>query len=440
MFMLHALRRSSHRASGTDLIEGPGSFSGVSLLPAVTDGLLSRTVDVRAIYRSNPWLYAVVELIARSYSRMPPKVYQPDSDGISVRASGRGAQLEQTLRRPGRGMSWQDLQRGTARDKLVRGNALWVVHSDSAGLVSGFERVPWQFVNVRDYSGERLYSDARAYADPGRRWTSDEVIHFGLGEGDYTCADSPIQSLSSTLALFDAVYTHLISYFGNSARPSAHFKVDPAASDTVLQQTAEYIREFFAGPAQAGRVLITSADWVQMSDAPDNAAVIDLAKQSREEICGVYGVAPPLVGILDRAIQSNVRELREMVTRDTVGPYVEGFDGAFNAQLFANNPLYRRYWRETETAAWLKADLEGSAATYPNQLRIMTVNELRRTKNLQPLDDPAADLPWYPNGASEPVDTPAHDDTADPAPQSKKARKRPSASQLSLPVGDDLEE
>lgn len=403
MFMLQALRKS-HRAASViegELLPGPS----VGFLPALDVGLLSRQVDVRAIYRSNPWLYAVVELIARSYSRMPPKIYQPGPDGVTVRArTGRGGQLEGVLRRPGRGISWQDLQRGTARDKLIRGNALWVVHADSAGLVEGFERVPWQYVNVSTVGGEALYVDTRysgsaSYSD--RRWTADKVIHFGLGEGDYFCADSPIQSLSSTLALFDAVYTHLIAYFGHSARPSAHFKVDPKASDAVLTKTAEYIRDFFAGPANAGKVLITSAEWQQMSDAPDNARVIELAKQSREEICGVYGVAPPLVGILDRAIMSNVRELREHTTRDTVGPYVEGFDGAFNAQLFANWPLYRRFWRETETAAHLKADLEGSAASYPNQLRIMTVNELRATKNLPALDDPAADLPWYPNGASD---------------------------------------
>jgi phage portal protein BeeE len=293
---------------------------------------------------------------------------------------------------------------------------------------------------VQELGGEVLYRDTRysqtlTYSD--RSWTSDQVIHFGMGEGDFFFADSPIQSLSSTLALFDAVYTHLISYFGHAARPSAHFKVDPHASDAVLTKTAEYIRDFFAGPANAGKVLITSAEWQQMSDAPDNARVIELAKQSREEICGVYGVAPPLVGILDRAIMSNVRELREHTTRDTVGPYVEGFDGAFNAQLYANHPLYRRFWRETETSAHLKADLEGSAATYPNQLRIMTVNELRQTKNLPRLDDAAADLPWYPNGPSDSSGAEGAESETPTASALTPARRRKNPDQLSLP---DIEE
>ncbi len=176
-------------------------------------------------------------------------------------------------------------------------------------------------------------------------------------------------------------------------------RVGGVEDDEVVDQVAAQIKEYFVGPANAGRILITSAEWQSMSDDPDHSKVIELAKQSREEICGVYGVAPPLVGILDRAIMSNVRELREHTTRDTVGPYVEEADASFNAQLQYHHPLYKRWWLESETAANLKADLEGSAATFPNQLRIMTIDELRERRGLKPLNiEGLTDVPWAPNG------------------------------------------
>lgn len=388
-------------ASSTLIQGGSGLNGGIQMLPTVGNDVLSRFVDVSTIYRTNPWLLAVVGLLARTHSRLPAKIYQRDREGDQVRATGRGGDLEQILRQPGRGMSGVDLVKATSRDKHIRGNALWRLHTTSLGEITGIERIPWRFVQVLDHSGDVAYRDTRHTAGDHRAytWLPSEVIHFGRWESDSAIAESPITSLSSTLALFDAVYTHLLSYFGRSARPSGHFKIAPEADDTVVDEVARQIKEYFIGPANAGRILITSAEWQTMSDDPDHSKVIELAKQSREEICGAYGVAPPLVGILDRAIMSNVRELREHTTRDTSGPYVEEHDASFNAQLQYHHPLYKRWWLESETAAYLKTDLEGSAATFPNQLRIMTIDELRQRRSLKPLNiEGLTDVPWAPNG------------------------------------------
>lgn len=388
-------------ASSTLIQGGSGLNGGIQMLPTVGSDVLSRFVDVSTIYRTNPWLLAVIGLLSRTHSRLPPKMYQRDRDGHQVRATGRGKDLELILRQPGRGMSGLALMKGTSRDKHIRGNALWRLHTTSLGEITGIERIPWRFTQVLDHSGEVAYRDTRHAHGDHRAYTflPSEVIHFGRWESDTAINESPISALSSTLALFDAVYTHLISYFGRSARPSGHFHVAPEADDEVVDEVARQIKEYFVGPANAGRILITSAEWQTMSDNPDHSKVIELAKQSREEICGVYGVAPPLVGILDRAIMSNVRELREHTTRDTVGPYVEEADASFNAQLQYHHPLYKRWWLESETAANLKADLEGSAATFPNQLRIMTIDEVRIRRGLKPLNiEGLTDVPWAPNG------------------------------------------
>lgn len=394
------------RIAGSLFIDGGTVDStSIQMLPALDSALWARTVDVGVIYKTNPWLTAVVDLIARSYARMPPKVYRTDGDGFDERVSGgRGRRLETTLRTPGRGMSWVRLRKTTARDRLIRGNALWLIHSDDGVTWTGVERIPWRAVSVRETGGEVLYTDTRYTSGDWRAhtYTADRVIHFGLGDSDSgsPVAESRVQSLSSTLALFDAVYTHLISYFGRSARPSAHFAVDPSVSPQVLEQVTQTIRDYYSGPNNAGRILVSSSKFESMQDSPDHSRVIELAKQSREEICGAFGVSPPLVGILDRAIMSNVRELREHVTRDTAGPYIEEMDQDVNAQLAAYWPAYRGVWVQSESAAILKSDIEGSAATYPNQLRIMTPNELRQRKGLKPLDDPEANKLWSPNSGS----------------------------------------
>lgn len=427
MFMLKELRKASNvapehvpaadvevfdqdntpeiNAASQSLIEGlQPSGEGVQMLPTIGVEILSRFIDVRTIYKTNPWLYAVVNLKARSYSRMPPKIYETAADGYDERStSGRGLQLEKALRRPGKGLSGTALRLGTARDRLTRGNALHRLHLAPFGAITGIERIPWSVVRVSEVAGEILYTDTRHHAGDWRHhsYTAGEVIHYGLYEDEGVAADSPIMALRSTLALFEAVYTHILAYFARGARPSGHFKVDPAADPGEVAKVAAMIEEYMVGPTNSGRVLISSAEWASMTDSPDHSKIIELAKQSREEICGTYGVSPPLVGILDRAIMSNVRELREHTTRDTVGPDVELFDDTFSAQLEYHHPYYDGLWLESEIGATLKADIEGQAKTIPNQLRVQTPNELRRRANLRPLDDPEADKIWTPNSGSD---------------------------------------
>lgn len=420
----------TNKAGALSLIDGTllsGPSGGVHLFNNDVSGLV-RNVAYSTIYQTNPWLYAVVQLKARSFSRMPPKVFRAEG-GLDVRArDGKGAQLEARLRKPGGGASWQARQKATMVDYQVSGNALWVINSGASGI-TGFDLVPWSRVNVgRSGTGDLVYKE-QTWTDPlsmnrmgGREWLMPDVIHFGYGENpesEVNC--SPIGSLQATLALFDAVYQQVLNFFENGARPSGHFKIDRGTAPAEFVQVTAAIREAMAGTKNAGKVFVSPGEYQPISTGPDQTKVIELAKQSREEICGVFGVAPPLVGILDRAIFSNVKELRNFTMRDTVGPDVEALAGALTAQVAYKRPQYNNVTVDFEAAAQLKPDLEAIAETIPNQLRVTTPNELRSKLNMPPLDDPAADLLWSPNsgdsntGAENPGEpaTPPEGETED---------------------------
>ncbi len=386
-----------------DASQWPGAGSSVHLFTDDVAGLV-RSIPYHTIYETNPWLWAVVQLKARSFARMPPKVFRREGT-LDVRAyDGRGAQLEARLRKPGGGVSWQARQKATMIDYQVNGNALWVIQSDRAGI-NGFDLVPWNTVRTeRDVdTGDVFYTEQAMITMDGvtssqRRWPAQQVIHIGFGENPANIwrNPSPIGSLQATLALFDAVYQQVLNFFNNGARPSAHFKIDRATDPAVLSAVTTSIREAMSGTKNAGKIFVSPGDYQPITTSPDQTKVVELAKQSREEICGVYGVAPPLVGILERAIFSNVRELRNFTMRDTVGPDVELIAGAITSQVSFKRPVYSNVTVDFEAAAQLKPDLEAIAETVPNQLRITTPNELRSKFNLPPLDDPAADQIWNP--------------------------------------------
>src|SRR5690554_6984432 len=49
--------------------------------------------------------------------------------------------------------------------------------------------------------------------------------------------------------------------------------------------------------------------------------LIEARKLTREEVAAAYYIPPPLVGILDHATFSNIREQHKQLYQDTLGPW-----------------------------------------------------------------------------------------------------------------------
>lgn len=349
------------------------------------------------VYRANPWLWACVNLLARSMARFPMKVYRQvgeESERLRGGGGSRAATLARALERPGNGRSQKTLVHSTMVDRLVNGNGVWFTERDRVGNYLGFTRVPWKYVGIEEIAGVERYWDIRR---PNVKRLADDVVHFGAAlDCDELINPSPIAALSATLALYDAVERHLVAFFKNNARPGAHLEVDKTTGKTAVELIRAELTKLYSGPENAGKVLVTSGKFSPMQMAPDNTKVIELAKQSREEICAAYGIPPPMVGILDRAIMSNVRELRSHLARDVVGGHTALFEGDVDSQVIARDPLLGDIVMEFEMSAYLKPDLESRAATWKNQRYVKSLNEIRRTENLGPIDHPDADVPWMP--------------------------------------------
>src|SRR5690606_15663626 len=135
-----------------------------------------------------------------------------------------------------------------------------------------------------------------------------------------------------TLALHEALQRHLVNFFANSARPSANIKLQPGASKDTIELIRQQVREMYAAPENAGKVMVTTGDFQPITAQADQAQIIELVKLSREEIAAAFRIPPPVLGILDRAIMSNVRELREHYIRDAVGPWASFIEDDLQAQ------------------------------------------------------------------------------------------------------------
>ena len=80
-------------------------------------------------------------------------------------------------------------------------------------------------------------------------------------------------------------------------------------------------------------VLGAGANWQQMSLSPAEMDFINSRKFTREEICTIFQVPPPMIGILEKATYQNIETARKILWQDSIVPLLEDIKDCFNLSL-----------------------------------------------------------------------------------------------------------
>lgn len=365
------------------------------------------------IYKANPYVFASVNVIANSLARLPLKVYQRGARGSKIEihrappgSVGRlslGQELAALMARPTRGMSTQAWLKRVVIDKLVFGNSLVIAGAGSSTVPAELAHVNWRDIEVK--TGDTvpiLYYRVSGTKDV-KTYVPLDVIHFGYGTDiDSPLGISPILGLRHTVKLHDAVTRHLAKYYENAARPSGILRLPPTAAgnEKLLKHTQQVVEEMYASPENAGRVLVTSGEWQSLAHDPKSAAIIELINLSREEILAVFQVPAPIIGLLQRAIQSNAAVMNHQFIRNTCGPIAAEIENDLNAQLIFDRPILEKAGFEVafDMSAALRPDLTELATVLEKTRHALTPNEQRAMLGYEELEDPLMKITWMPSG------------------------------------------
>jgi HK97 family phage portal protein len=398
-----------------------GGWTTAGSLPMAPSMGVQRWATYRAVYLTNPWVYASVQKIALGLSRLPIHVLAVDSDGNLTRARGDvpggtgrtsgGQRLDRLMSSGYGGKSRNAMIQSTYVDRLTYGNALWRIIRDDFGAPQWFQQVPWRCM-LQVVPGSdgmpvayvyRKWNGSGFVGGPPERVDARDVIHFGQGsDPESIYGISPLESCRHTLALHDALHRHLVAFFSNSARPSGFVSIDKDLNKNRADEIRDLVRDLYSSPENAGKVLAAAgATWQQMGAAPEQTGIVELVKLSREEIAATFAIPPPVLGILDQAIKSNVKELREQFGRDSLGPWASDFEGEIAAQLLPQQPSWSNLTVQFYLAEMLRPDLESLALVIQRVAPQMTVDEIRTMYlGLEALKIPGlSDQPWPARGA-----------------------------------------
>jgi HK97 family phage portal protein len=283
------------------------------------------------------------------------------------------------------------------KDLGIYYSAYWLKLRTADGRVLGLVRLPPERVEpVGDLLVEYFIwtaSDNHAWQVPVA-----DLVYFGTYSPTNPIQGiSPIETLRRTLAEECASSGYRETFWTNAARLEGVIERPSTAPRWTPDQKQAFREQWqarFSGQPGQTAVLEDGMQFKPTSYSAKDSEYVDSRKLTREEVARAYHIPLPMVGILDYATFSNIKEQHKQLYVDSLGPWLKYLVNEFARQLLPEATDKDRVYFEFNIAEKLAGSFEEQAAALQVLVGrpVMTANEGRARLNLPSMkDDPTAD-------------------------------------------------
>jgi len=407
---------TAHSVVPIEIAPGRGDLRVMSgFYPAFPTALAMvgrRTVSFARIYMSQPWVAAAADWMMRRAIRVPLRVYRRHGDDLRERQilTPKDHPLAAAIESPWDRGSRADFIQAMFGPVLVHGNSTTVIEQGARDKIQ-FDPKDFRFCRPIMPFRDRIAGFTFDYDQPQfmDEQSIDHVLHAKWWSPAGPIGCSPLQQLGVSVQIEDAAQRWQRAMLHQGARPSGAVTMTPefvglkqAEREQIISQVRRDLRELYGGPENAGKpaLLPPGLQWMNYNGGTAvEAELIQQRKISREEIAAVYGIPPPLLGILDRATYSNIQTQRDMTYTEVLGPPLVMMEQTVTAQVARNLLAEDDIMVEFDFAAVLRGDplQEIEALRFAVGSALMTPNEGRSVIKLPHSDLPEMDEFYYPS-------------------------------------------
>lgn len=344
------------------------------------------------VWRTQPNVRTVVDFVARNVASIPLAAYE--HVGETDRRRLRTHPLARSLARPQVNTPPFRFWHAILVDWLLYDRWIAAKIPQDDGRIA-LQRLPaercWLSGNAIDQVEAIIFYDAN-----GRQQTIDPttcVFDHGYAVADVN-GTSPIETLSDVLEEEHEAVKYRRQVWANGARVPAVIQRPndaPEWSQQARSRFRESMRAYLDDGAQAGGVPILE-DGMSLSkvEAFTPADTNDIAGRqlSATTVAAAFHVPPELVGFR-QGNYSNVREYRQQLYRDVLGPLVAAIEQTVNTMLTPDVDESGEVYAEFNVDAKLRGSLEEQASMIQSAVGApwMTRNEARALQNRPALDE-----------------------------------------------------
>jgi len=374
------------------------------------------------IYAAQPNVRTCVDFLARNIAQLGYQVFRRVSDTDRERLADH--ELAQILTKPNPYTDRYRLFESLIADLGIYFNAYWlkVRQGPSVQLV----RLPPESMRVEGGLLPAAFiftvNGEETYFPPG------EIVYFnGYNPLNALMGLSPLETLRRILAEETAAGLHRERYWLHASRMEGVIERPLAAPRWTPDQKQlwrEQWQQKYTGIASTGTVAVLEdgMTFKQTSFSARDSEYLASRKLTREECAAQYHIPLPMVGILEHATFSNIKEQHKQLYADCLGPWLEMVSSAIERQLLPECRDTTGVYGEFNIAEKLKGSFEEQSAALRALVGrpMMTANEGRARLNLPSMkDDPSADQLAQQQGG------PAAAGAIEPAPADETGRSTP---------------
>jgi HK97 family phage portal protein len=346
------------------------------------------------IYRRQPAVRTVVDFFSRNIAQLGLQVFERRDQNDRVQLFDHP--LARLIRRPNPSTSRYRFIENTVQDIGIYANGYWLKVRSAGGF--GLVRMPSAQMRVAGGLLPTAYVWQPHTAAP-QTFAPSEIVHFRLFDPENALVGfPPLETLRGILAEEAAAADYRKYFWKNAARTENVITRPPVptAPKWTPEQRESFRAEWqqFAGQ-KAGMTPILE-DGMTLTPVGFNARdsqYIESRKLSREEVAAAYHVPLPMVGILDHATFSNIREQHKQLYQDCLGPWLTMLQEDIELQLLPEFDDPDRVYVEFNINAKMSGSFEEQADSLNKAVGRpwMTVNEARGRLNMPRDTDPASD-------------------------------------------------
>lgn len=402
------------QAVGTVLgtANAPGNYYGAWQLTA-EDYERILGLSPAEMWRTQPYLRTVVTFLARNIAQLGLQTFlrAADDDRQRVRDG-----VDLVLRRPNKSTTAYELAYGLVADLALYDVAYWLLTDDPDQPVT---RLPVVWVTPRggDANGPESYAVRSNDRGEAVLIPAEQILAFhGWHPASLAVGSSPVHALREILAeqVQAAKYREATWRRGGKvgavlSRPAGA----PAWSDPARQQFKADWESRYTGNGDGVGGTPMLEDGMTLSRVDFSAHDMQFIEGSRlalNTVASVYHVNPTMIGLLDNANYSNVREFRRMLYGDTLGPTIAQIEDRLNTFLVPRFDARPGVYVEFNIDEKLQGNFEEQTVALQASVGRpwMTANEARALRNMPAIDggdDLVTPLNVLVGGQASPVDT-----------------------------------
>lgn len=348
--------------------------------------------DYGALWRAQPELRTVVDFLARNIAQLGLHVFRRVTDVDRERLADHP--LAGLIGKPNPSTTRYRLINSLVHDICIYDSGYWLKVREG-GDVLALRRIRPQRITP---AGDD-WLEAQAYTITGTKGSltvpASEVIHFrGYNPDDDRTGSSAIESLRTLLSEEFEANRYREQLWRNGARMAGYLRRPVDAPEWSAKGKERFRDQWQSqysgdGPSAGGTpILEDGMEFVPASTSPRDAQYVESRKLTREEVARSYHVPLPMVGILDHATFSNIREQHKQLYQDCLGPWLEMIQQEIELQLLPDLPDTAGVYVEFNIHEKLRGSFEEQAAQLQQSVGApyMTRNEARARLNLPQVD------------------------------------------------------